>query len=111
MGATRPKADPNLDVLAFETGMVVYAPATEQLHSLNASAALVFSLCDGTATRREIAETIAEQYGLNEVDVEQQVRSVLRDLRDFGLLATSPREGSAEPDGSDDPRGAERVHI
>lgn len=67
--------------------MVVYEPASGDLHYLNATASLVFSLCDGTATARELARDIADAFAQPPDEVERQVRTVLRAFRRQHLLA------------------------
>lgn len=65
---------------------VVYDEATGNLHHLNQTAALVFSLCDGTGTARELSVDIADAYGLGVDQIEPQVRSLLRTLKREGLV-------------------------
>lgn len=47
---------------AIDGDVRVYAPKSRQVLVLNETAADVWRLCDGTRTRREIAETLAARY-------------------------------------------------
>lgn len=86
MAATRPRAKADLEVAEFDDGTVVYDASIDTLHHLNASAALVFSLCDGTATIAEMSDAIADVYDVPREEVEAQVRSLIKDLRKDGVL-------------------------
>ncbi|TMK82098.1 MAG: HPr-rel-A system PqqD family peptide chaperone [Actinobacteria bacterium] len=89
--ASRPKVRKDLDIVELDDELVLYDPATDEVHYLNATAALVFGLCDGSATVKEIATDIAGAIGVPEKRIERQVRTLLKELREVGLL-----EGSLE---------------
>jgi PqqD family protein of HPr-rel-A system len=78
---------------------LVFDPDTGGVHHLNAEAALVFRLCDGTASVQQTATEIAEEFGLPRTAVERQVRVVVRDLRRNRLLSTTRRRKSHDHDG------------
>jgi hypothetical protein len=93
MAAARPRAKASLEVAELDDGTVVYDPGNNGLHHLNPSAALVFSLCDGTATIAEMSEAISDVYGVPGEEVELQVRALIADLRRDGVLERSrPRK-------------------
>jgi PqqD family protein of HPr-rel-A system len=97
MAAAKPRAQDGLAVVDIDGEAVVYDHASGgQIHYLNHSAALVLDLCDGTATVRQMAEAIAEVYEMPADDVEKQVRTVVGDLRDLGVLAPT-RKPVADP--------------
>jgi hypothetical protein len=56
---------------------ILYDPETRDVHVLNVSAALVWSLLDGTRSLGEVAEMVAE-----EVAGEPDPDTVLGDVRD-----------------------------
>lgn len=87
----RPRARSDLTVVELDGEAVVYDDRNGNLHHLNPTATIVFSLCDGTATAGELSLEIAEAFGQPAAEVEAQVRRLLRRLR---------REGMLEPAGS-----------
>lgn len=82
----RPRTRADLTVVEVDGEAIVYDAETRQLHRLNPSGRIVFSLCDGSATIRELAGDIAEAYGLPLQDVETHVDNLVGDLRTAGLL-------------------------
>lgn len=54
---------------------------------MNHSAALVFGLCDGSSTAREISSAIADVYEMPVDGVHAQVQDLIRGLRSKDLLA------------------------
>lgn len=89
----RPRARDGLTVLELDAEAVVYDEDTGNLHHLNPTATVVFSLCDGTATATELAADLAEVYGMPAEEVEPQVRRLLQQLKRAGLVESngSPR--------------------
>jgi len=87
--ASRPKVRTDLDIVELDDELVLYDPARDEVHYLNATAALVFKLCDGSATVRELSTEIGEALGVPAKRVERQVRTLLKDLREAGLLEGS----------------------
>jgi len=56
-----------VDALAVsdtDDGLVVYDQAHEMVHHLNASASMIFDLCDGTRGAEAIAQILADEYSL-----------------------------------------------
>ena len=86
---SKPKVRTDLDIVELDDELVLYDPARDEVHYLNATAALVFQLCDGSATVRELSTEIAEALGAPAKRVERQVRTLLKDLREVGLLEGS----------------------
>jgi PqqD family protein of HPr-rel-A system len=97
MAAMKPRARDDLAVVELDGEVVIYDEASGNLHHLNPSATIVFSLCDGTATIRELSEEISGVFELEPSEVERQIRSVVREFRAQDLLAnpTSRRKVSA----------------
>jgi len=87
--ASRPKVREDLDIVELDEELVLYDPARDEVHYLNATAALVFRLCDGSATVKEIATDIAGAIRVSEKRIERQVRTLLKELREVGLLEGS----------------------
>jgi PqqD family protein of HPr-rel-A system len=84
--AQRPAVRDDLTVVELDGEAVVYDEETGDLHHLNPTATLVFRLCDGTGTARELAADIAEAYRQPPHEVERQIRGLLRRFRRAGLL-------------------------
>ncbi len=95
--ATRPRARADLTVVEFDGEAIIYDPEVGQLHRLNPTGRIVFSLCDGSSTTRELAADIAEAYGLPSEDVETHVASLVADLQTAGLMERSHDEAANVP--------------
>ena len=80
-----PRRVASLEVNEAEDGLVVYDPATDMVHHLNPSAAVIFDLCDGTRDPEAIARVLAEAYDLHSPPLDQAVAG-LRDLAERGLI-------------------------
>lgn len=64
--STYPRAADRLDLSEADDGLVVYAEATETVHHLNRTAAVIFGLCDGTRDAAAIAAEVALLFALDE---------------------------------------------
>jgi hypothetical protein len=82
---TRPLVVDGLEANEVSDGMTVYDTATDRIHYLNPTAAIVFSLCDSRHTSSEIAGFLGSAYGLDDPPVDE-VESCLRTFGDEGLL-------------------------
>ncbi|MFB3738222.1 MAG: HPr-rel-A system PqqD family peptide chaperone [Candidatus Velamenicoccus archaeovorus] len=91
MPVTKPKARTDLTVVELDGEAVIYDEDSGDLHHLNPTATIVFGLCDGTSTMREMSEDLSAAFGVPRDEIERQVRALVRQLRKVGLLApTSP---------------------
>jgi PqqD family protein of HPr-rel-A system len=96
MARLKPKIRDGLEVVELDGEAVVYDEDRANLHHLNQTATLVFSLCDGTATVAELAADLSEGFGVPADEIEQQIRSLLRKFRRMELLERtngSPKKG------------------
>ena len=66
MPSTRPSVVEGLEANEGSDGLTVFDPATDRVHYLNATAAIVFTLCDGTHSPSEIASLVAESFELDD---------------------------------------------
>jgi PqqD family protein of HPr-rel-A system len=82
----KPKRRDDLAVVELDGEAVIYDEASGKLHHLNPSATIVFSLCDGSGTVKDLAAEISAAFDLQASEVEQQIRSVLKEFRAEGLL-------------------------
>ena len=63
----RPVRAEGIEVHEVADGLMVYQAEPECVHHLNNTAAIVFELCDGNNTMREISEQVAAVFGLTSV--------------------------------------------
>lgn len=75
-----------LDVNEVRDGLIAYDPSRDRVHYLNATAAIVFVLCDGATTVEQMATQMQEAFGLDHPAVDE-VRAGLESLGREGLLA------------------------
>jgi len=66
MPSACPSVVEGLEVNEVTDGLTVFDPATDRIHYLNATAAIVFTLCDGTHSAAEIARFVAESFELDD---------------------------------------------
>jgi PqqD family protein of HPr-rel-A system len=92
----RPRAREDLATVELDGEVVIYDEASGDLHHLNPTATLVFSLCDGTATVAELSRDIGEVFEVPTEEVERQVRSLLRSFRTQRLLVSATANGNGE---------------
>jgi PqqD family protein of HPr-rel-A system len=95
MPAIRPRVRDDLTVVVLDGEAVVYDDVSGELHHLNASATVVFELLDGTSTIRELADDVADAFGQPPREVEIQIRKLVRQFRQLGLLNGEPRPAHA----------------
>jgi hypothetical protein len=80
-----PRAVDGLDLSETDDGLVVYDDATDTVHHLNRTAAVVFGLCDGTRDAEAIADELGTLFGLEQAPLEETV-TCLADLSGKGLI-------------------------
>jgi hypothetical protein len=92
MPRLKPKTRDDLVVEDFGDELVVGDPWDQfaVLHHLNPAATLVFRLCQGTGTSDDLAAEIADAFGLPVEAVQKDVRQILRQFRQSGLLTAKP---------------------
>jgi len=87
----RPGARSDLVVLELDDELIVYDAAERSLHHLNATATLVWKLCDGTRSVAVIIATIAETAAVDVELVEADVVDLIAGLRTASLLVDEER--------------------
>jgi hypothetical protein len=75
----------DLEVYEAEDGLLVFHPATDRVHHLNATASVVFELCNGATQRAELPGLVARLFSL-EGPPREVVESVLQELVGHGVL-------------------------
>jgi PqqD family protein of HPr-rel-A system len=91
----KPKYRQDLTVVELDGEAVIYDDETGELHHLNPTATIVFNLCDGTATIKELAADIADAFEQPADEVEKQVRTLLREFRKVNLLEGNLMDGKS----------------
>ena len=67
-----------------------------ELHLLNPVAALVWQCCDGESSALEIAEELAEVFGVEVQSISADIEKAIREFKDAGLLASGGVERGTE---------------
>ena len=70
----------------LDDGCVLYDPATEKVHSLNATAAFIWCLLDGERSLTDVAAELCRATGADEATVLRDVRRAADHLRRQGLF-------------------------
>jgi hypothetical protein len=86
MPQVKPRARDDLTVVELDGEAVIYDEESHDLHHLNPTATIVFGLCDGTSTMKEMSVDIAEAFEVPVGEVEPEVRALIRRFRTSGLL-------------------------
>lgn len=68
-----------------DDGLVVYDAERDRVHYLNATAAVVFTFCDGHRRVADIADLVASAWELDAAPIEA-VQECVAKLRDEGVL-------------------------
>ncbi|MDQ4131261.1 MAG: PqqD family protein [Actinomycetota bacterium] len=95
--ATRPRARTDLTVVEIDGEALILDARVSQLHRLNSTGRVIFSLCDGSATVAELAADIAELYDLPSEDVHTHVGTLLSGLQAAGLLEDAAQVEAGSP--------------
>jgi hypothetical protein len=80
----RPAADIATEILEGE--VLLYHPGQTRAIYLNPSAAVIWGLCDGRRSVREIVRVVGESYPDAGAELAQDVSTVVRQLRESGVL-------------------------
>ena len=82
----KPKSKPQLLFKELENGAVIYEPEKEVCHSLNASSAYIWSLCDGENTIIKIISQIKEDFSQFKIKPEEAVKTAIHKFSSLNLL-------------------------
>ncbi|MFH1212560.1 MAG: PqqD family protein [Candidatus Neomarinimicrobiota bacterium] len=83
----RPTVRPDLPFREMNDGGVVYDYRTDTLHSLNTTAAYIWTLCDGQHTITEIIASIRENFNRFEIDPATEVFQIIEKFHTLKLLS------------------------
>jgi hypothetical protein len=76
-----------LEVTHMPDGWVIYQEKTDRVHFLNPTAALVFELCNGRHTSKEMATILHDAYQLT-APAADEVESCISNLLAEGLVVS-----------------------
>jgi PqqD family protein of HPr-rel-A system len=82
----RPRPHPAVEATPMDDDVVIYDPRSGQGHVLNATAAHVWGLLDGERTTHALAEAVAVRYAVPVAQAVDDVRELVRDLHQAGLI-------------------------
>lgn len=82
-GERRYKAAEGMEASAVPDGYVVYDEANEKVHYLNPTAAVAFTLCDGSKSVDDIATFLKDAYDLGETP---DLEALFTSLVEAGLV-------------------------
>ena len=82
----RPTIVDGLNVNEVKDGLIVYDPSRDRVHYLNATAAILFVLCDGTRSPDDLAAELQDAFSLA-APATAEVAEGLGNLDREGLLA------------------------
>ncbi|HUF60085.1 MAG TPA: PqqD family protein [Actinomycetota bacterium] len=97
----RPQTRADLTVVELDGEAVIYDEMNGDLHRLNPTATLVFSLLDGSSTVEDLALDIAKAYGMPVDEITAQVRELADRFAASHLLIETEPDMLAEVDGDD----------
>ena len=66
--------------------LALYDPRSDIVHMLNLTASIVWDLCDGTRSVQQIAQELAEIYGMDAPRLETDVRQIIAEFHDTGVI-------------------------
>ena len=72
--------------LDMEDGFILFNSESSLVHHLNPSAAIIWQLCDGTATISELASDISAEFHVDEGETVKQLVGVIAELDALGLV-------------------------
>jgi hypothetical protein len=81
----RPVPASGIETVELAEGLIVRQPAPPRVHHLNNTASVVLALCDGRRTVTQVAEVLAESFGLEGLPL-AEVSACVGELRRAGVL-------------------------
>jgi hypothetical protein len=82
----RPRRAVEVLELDMGDGVILYSNHSRLVHHLNPSAALLWRLCEGEATVKDLAGTIAREYGLEPGVVLDEISGVVAEFDALDLV-------------------------
>jgi pyrroloquinoline quinone biosynthesis protein D len=91
----RPEKAADVLELDMEDGFILFNHDSSLVHHLNPSAAIIWQLCDGSATISELAADVSAEFHVDEGETVKQLVSVIAELDALGLV----KDGAADDGG------------
>jgi PqqD family protein of HPr-rel-A system len=82
----RPGRTPGIEIQTTGDELLVHDTAKAKVHVINATAARIFTLCDGDHTVAEIVHSVVAEWGIEPELARTDVEHVLTDFVQLGLL-------------------------
>src|SRR5262245_19740512 len=82
----RPEKAADVLELDMEDGFILFNGDSSLVHHLNPSAAIIWQLCDGSATISDLAADISAEYKDDEAQTVRQLTGVIAELDALGLV-------------------------
>jgi hypothetical protein len=86
MTTSLPRARTDVRVIEIGTDRLLYDWSANRLHRLSSGAFLVWSCCDGVSNPRDVADDLAEEFGLDEHDAVLAVETSIAELSGLGMF-------------------------
>ncbi|WP_072619980.1 PqqD family protein [Spirulina major] len=86
---TKPNHIPGLEVHSIANELLIYSLELEVSVTLNASAQVIWNLCNGQSSITEIIASLAQSHGLNPEEIASDVITTVTRLQQVGLLELS----------------------
>lgn len=84
--SNRPLVRDGIQYKAMDDGAILYDPANDRVHSLNAAAAFIWNSCDGQRTLDGISGRLQELASISDAQAARDVREAISKFREEGLL-------------------------
>lgn len=89
MNYVNPKRQ-NIRSISVEEELMLHDAATKQVYTLNPTAALIWSLCDGAHTLDQIVTAVSTQFGkTTSADIQQDVQQTVASFKKYNLLVSN----------------------
>lgn len=82
----KPKPAQEILIKRLNDGAILYEPEKDKIHTLNKTAAYIWTLCDGVTTVGEIIEQIKIEFREFETKPDAAVKKALTQLNTKGLI-------------------------
>ena len=83
----KPAANAEFLFKELDDGCVLYEPANEKIHSLNSTAAYIWTMCNGNNTIEKIVESVNTDFKNSETDVSKQVIKIVEKFYKLNIVA------------------------
>jgi PqqD family protein of HPr-rel-A system len=105
----RPQRREGVLALDMGDGTILYNHDSSLVHHLSPSASVIWSILDGEAGPEQLATEIAEEYGVDPLEVSKQVTDLLKELDALGLIQDASGGGAREVASNSDARSAKEA--